>query len=74
MPSHRQSPTLNLVHLVFMSARVHMSSEIGLFLVERLLQYHVLADDDSYPIIVLCRIFTRFYEREQSSSLSQPVS
>jgi len=54
-----------------MSARVPLSSDIGLFLVERLLQYPVLANVDSYPIIRLCRIFTYFYEHKQSSSLSQ---
>jgi len=74
MPSHRHSPALNRVHLVFMPARVHLSSDIGLFLAERLSQYPGLANVDSYPIIVLCRIFTYFYEHEQSSSLSQPVS
>jgi len=73
-PSHRHSPTLNLVHLVFMSTRAQLSSDIGLFLVERLLQYPGLANVNSYPIIVLGLIFTYFYEHEQSSSLSQPVS
>jgi len=73
-PSHRHCPTLNLVHLVFVTARAQLSSDIGLFLAERLLQYPVLANVDSCPIIVLYRIFTYFYEHEQSSSLSQPVS
>jgi len=36
--SHRHSPTSKLVHLVFMPARVQLSSDIGLFLAERLLQ------------------------------------
>jgi len=57
-----------------MSARAQLSSDIGIFLVERLLQYPGLANVDSHPIIVLCRIFTYHYEHEQSSSLSQPVS
>jgi len=56
-----------------MSARAQLSSDIGLFLVERLLQHPGLANVDSYPILVLCRIFTYLYEHEQSSSLSQPV-
>jgi len=73
-PSHRHSPTLKLVHLVFMSARVQLSSDIGLFLVERLWQYPVLTNVDSYPIIVLCRIFTYFYVHKQASSLNELVS
>jgi len=71
---HRHSPTLNLVHLVFVTAHAQLSSDISLFLVERLWQYPVLANVDSYPIIVLWRTFTYFYEHEQSSSLSQPVA
>jgi len=57
-----------------MSVRAQLSSDIGLFLVERLLQYPGSANVDPYPIIVSCRICTYLYEHEQSSSLSQPVS
>jgi len=38
MPSLRHSPTLNLVHLVFVTARAQLSSDIGLSLAERLWQ------------------------------------
>jgi len=57
-----------------MTARAQLSSDNGLFLAERLLQYPVLANVDWYPIIVLCRIFTYFYEHEQSSSFNPSVS
>jgi len=55
-----------------MTAWAQLSSDIGLFLAERLLQYPGLANVDSYPIIVLCRIFTYFYVHEHSSSLNPP--
>jgi len=39
MPNHRHAQSdLKLVHLVFMSTRVQLSSDIGLFLAELLLK------------------------------------